>query len=295
MRFTVILCEGFHDVNFLCRIFESTGFKRYSKAIGNMPSPLNSYFLKTLRKYEYEDLSLENCKPPLPSAILRDGGAKNREVEHLILLHAFGGIDNHDKAKGILRSYCLLSSANSSGEEIELWDEKTDYSFAVFIDANDTGLENREKSIRDLFQKLKLSLENEKVTGHALENLDTKNLKHGIIETLDNSSTSIGCFIFTADGNKGKLEDIILPLMKSGNETIFDEAGEYFKKHCRIPNPTEGRKQKAVIGIAGQLEKPGVANTVIIRGSRYLSDEKIRDASTCREIINFFSTLLLLP
>ena len=50
-------------------------------------------------------------------------------------------------------------------------------------------------------------------------------------------------------------------------------------------------KDKSIINIAGQLQKSGKANTVIITDTDYITKDKIKNDEICNEIINTFLLL----
>ncbi|MFI5140452.1 MAG: hypothetical protein ACHQIM_21715, partial [Sphingobacteriales bacterium] len=132
------------------------------------------------------------------------------------------------------------------------------------------------------------------------------------------SKLKIGAFIFTdIDKNTGKLEDILLPLMKHQNETNFEAAGTYLSKHhedsrlfplklsvdAETSVVTESRsskkgdkekydEKKSLLGVVGQLQRSGKSNVVCISDSDYLTLSKIQSSVKCQEIITFFDNFI---
>lgn len=112
----------------------------------------------------------------------------------------------------------------------------------------------------------------------------------------------------------GKLENILLPLMRQGDEEIFHRAESYVELHDpkRLPRLkvvemgngqlTEVRdekkkgkyhRDKSVIGIAAQLQNSGSTNTVCIKHSDYLTRNKIVSDPSCRKIWHTFEALIV--
>ena len=106
----------------------------------------------------------------------------------------------------------------------------------------------------------------------------------------------VGAFIFSKDGEEtGKLEDILVPLMKQDNEQIFENAEGFIDRHyeesrCRGKKFDKG---KSVIGTVGQLQKSGGSNVVCIDQTDYLTDEKVLNNAQCKEIITFFDQFII--
>lgn len=258
----ITICEGPHDAAFLYKILRHLGFKSYSKKIKEMPELMKGYFKGRMEEYNYEDVNLENIKPPLPTILSRN--------DVYFLLYPVGG---DEKIKEALR---IVADFKKSKEKQWLFRESYDYAFVFFYDANKRGVGERVEGIRRHFSDL---LGNIEALGH-----------NKIITT---RVGRIGCFIFSKDGNTGRLEDVILPLMKIGkeNEDIFEDAGLYIEKHfdrSRLKRKDHFDYEKALIGIAGQLQRSGCTNTVIIQHADYLSEEKIKNDNQCKEICAFF-------
>jgi hypothetical protein len=105
--------------------------------------------------------------------------------------------------------------------------------------------------------------------------------------------------------------DIVIPLMRDGNEEIFQKAAEFLKlkeegrlSKLEIVKRTDGEleekystkkldfdEKKSQIGIVGQLQVSGKANTVIIKDTDYIKLQKIRDNRLCRNILDFIRSL----
>jgi hypothetical protein len=127
------------------------------------------------------------------------------------------------------------------------------------------------------------------------------------------SLTTIGLFIFHENG-EGALEEFLLSIMRTdevnnnnevlkNNKVLFDEAQNYITSYFDPNRPKNRRnleslklqaeKNKALIGIAGQLQRPGKTNSVIITDTDYISNNKINNHTPSRAIIDFVNKLLL--
>jgi len=82
--------------------------------------------------------------------------------------------------------------------------------------------------------------------------------------------------------------------MSEGNETIFENAANYFDTNFdnERAKRNNAKKEKSMIGIAGNLQYSGVANNSIIQQSDYLNKEKIDKSKECQKITQFFEELL---
>ena len=100
--------------------------------------------------------------------------------------------------------------------------------------------------------------------------------------------------IFTGEDNdKGKLENILLPLMKKDTESIFESSKKFLEENHEVERcKSKFDDLKSIIGTAGQLQISGTSNTVCIEKSDYLTNEKILDNEKCKEIIAFFEKLI---
>ena len=77
--------------------------------------------------------------------------------------------------------------------------------------------------------------------------------------------------------------------MKKDNENIFSAAEKYIDNFSKKADKDKG---KQIIGVTGQLEKPGCENTVHIRQTSYITDEKIKANSKCQEILNYIEDFI---
>ncbi len=286
-----VLCEGGHDVAFLYRLLKSAGFSVNSKAIREYPEPLSGFLLKALRSIDFGDQRPDSRNFPghLPDVLVRD------ENETMVFLYQLGGDSKKEERNRFVdRVICLKP------EEADDFDdgEEFDYSILFFFDANCKGKEAR---LRDLEGELR--------TLGVPEGAFSDSGGNGFCEV---NGVRLGCFVFAGENGSGALEDILLPLMEKGNEEIFEKAESFLKlkdderlKRLSISKDEDGSifekrskkncsfsEAKAKIGIAGQLQESGAANTVIIKYCDYLKLDKIQASPQCREIIEYIESAI---
>ena len=291
-----VLCEGPHDVAFLYRILRVNGLQRYLKSIGEFPFPLNEYFTKEATGEDLERLRLEEVRNRhLPSEALtyRD--------DALVLLYAIGGDSKTTFRQKLLQNIARMYSHRPQEEKKIRTGATTECSVFYFFDADNKGIEDR---FQDIYRELSTVVDSEVSLS-----------KEAPLFRASNGIT-YAAYIFAETGKQtGKLEDILLPLMRRDNEEIFRQAESYIRLHdsTRLPRLkirevngllTEVRdkkdkgvyyRDKSVIGIAAQLQNSGAANTVCIKHSDYLNRNKIISDPSCREIWRAFESLIVSP
>ena len=289
------LCEGPHDVAFLYRILRVNGLQKYSKPIGEFPAPLDDYFTKEAAGEDLERLKLEQVRNRrLPSEVLAYGD------DALVLLYAIGG-----DSKAAIRQKLLQDIGSMYGRdplEKKIGTGATaECSILYFFDADQRGTETR---LREIRRELSGILRQEvSLSGRP------PRYRHA-------NSITYAAHIFAEAGEPtGKLEDILLPLMRQDNEEIFRHAEDYVRLHdperlprlkIRLENGqlTEKRdkkekgeyhRDKSIIGVAAQLQNSGSTNAVCIKHSDYLNRNKIVSDPSCQEIWRTFEALIVPP
>ncbi|MCP4347109.1 MAG: hypothetical protein GY795_16470 [Desulfobacterales bacterium] len=288
-----LLCEGPHDVAFLVRILKTIGFKNYSKKIREYPEPINQYISKSLKDIAIEEMNLEELRSrPIPSDALE------YENNTLFLLYSMHGDSKRSLRKGIIRE--ILDFIPQDPDALNpLEDSDITLSILYFFDADDRGVALRLQEIKtELTDFLNQPISDDYFRANACFH-DIKNVRYG-------------AYIISKHGeNVGKLEDILVPLMKEGNEEIFTRADEFLelKDDSRlyklkvqkgngkiVERRTNSRMkfdmQKSEICVAGQLQNSGKSNVVIIKDCDYVTLDKIRESRECQEILNFFGRIL---
>lgn len=271
-----IFCEGPHDVAFLTKILKSGDFKSNDKLkIGKFPPPYSKLLETEAKKSNVIDLNLQELRSTImPAATLE-------KDENFLFFYAMGGDSRKDKRKKLLND--LNSFIPKSKSEFSTLPENTVLSVLYFFDADNKGFKTRlvevGKEINEIIGEIeeKSFIEN----GHKI--------------SLFEDSLNVGVYIFYKQGQEtGKLEDILVPLMKIGNEKIFEDAEKFIDENhdetrC-IGNNFD--KKKSLVSTVGQLQKSGSSNVVCIGQTDYLSAEKIQADAQCIEIIEFFNRFI---
>jgi hypothetical protein len=178
----------------------------------------------------------------------------------------------------------LFNFIPKSAGEIQRLSENTILSALYFLDADKIGVRER---LSEVSSEVKV------VIPEIEDNFITEN---GMRISLFEGKLKVGAFIFSKDGEEtGKLEDILVPLMKQENEEIFENAEGFIDRHfeesrCRGKKFDKG---KSVIGTVGQLQKSGGSNVVCIDQTDYLTIEKILNNDQCKAIIAFFDKFII--
>ncbi len=280
-KYIIVFCEGEHDIAFLTRILFVEGYSPYDKKVNEFPNPLNELFKINLANKKIEDIEFKYQKPnqKVPFTVLF-------KENTLIIFHNLGGDGNilkNNNAQEIVEQYISLN--DEARRKIQKY-EKLNYRFLYFLDSDNEGVETR---ISELENKLEIS-----------------NLEH--YQTNIKDDNEFGCAVFykTEDEqNKyGKLEDIILALMKPDNIDIFDASSTFIQSNLldgkrqkkficnHLKEKHYGSKnfkqEKSIISIAGQLQFSGSANSVIIANSDYIKKSDIEANVQCQNIIKMF-------
>ena len=292
----IALCEGPHDVSFICKLLKANGFKsNESKKLIDFPPPMGALMSQEVVKTNVEELNIQQIgNNILPKNTLE-------KDENYVFLYSIGG----DGIKVAFRQNILKSI---KGFVIEPGEAKrgretanTLFSIAYLFDADAKGVNVRLGEVEAEIKTIISTLPNATFT------------VNGQFATCE--GIKLGAYIFTgSDNNTGKLEDILMPLLKSGNEVIFDNAETYldtnfdqtrtFPLKLSIANNvvTENRsarvkdtdfdRQKSIIGITGQVQRSGKPNTVYISDTDYLTLAKINGNQKCQEILAFFNSFI---
>lgn len=238
----------------------------------------------------------------LPTNILK-------KENHYILIFSVGGESNYNNLKNCIS---IFSSQQDKDNDFVSNSEML-LNIAFFYDA-DAGVDERIKSFCKNMKDILTEKDNfcEKVEKTKSSFSDYH------FERKINDFACIGLFIFHDENKIGALEEHIIPLMENNNEEIFSQAEHFIKKHYdpnkprpNIPksaktkfpdfsNYTRGNKitgsenlkalanyNKALIGITGQLQRPGRANGSIIADCDYITDEKIKNFQQAQKLIEF--------
>lgn len=265
-----VLCEGPHDVAFITKILKTIGFMSNENIkIADYPYPLNDLLKKEVVKTNVEALNLQEVRQTLlPSNTLIRG-------ENYLFLYSMGGDSKSDSRKQILDKL-KQAIPKETGEIPEALLKDTNLSLIYILDADDKGVEKRLEY---------LNKEINEVMGEEPFTYDRR--------VKISNKIKLGSLIFTgSNGNEGKLEDILVPLMQKDNESIFENAKKYLSDHYDETRIKKYDEPKSIVGIVGQLQKSGGSNVVCIGQTDYLTPDKIHSDIKCQEIIAFFEEFI---
>lgn len=294
MEYKVILAllEGPHDVAFVYRILKENGFNTTKKLIKDLPSPLDKY-LSNPR--QFLSASLENLKvgtvrmSSFPMEVLE-------KDQNTILLFPSGGVEQSEVRKKIITQFNAIKEVGTAGSA----DNEKDLSISILylLDAETQGLGYRLNAIAN---EIKVAM------GKPEETLEFTNGSYLKLDDID-----FGVYVFTETGKEtGRLEDILLPLMKQNNDDIFDDASVFLGKvndyfdlfkgktnnaDVKLITRVDGEKfnyEKSLVGTVGQLQTSGKSNVQVIREGSYLTKEKILQDDNCKAIAKFIENSLI--
>jgi len=269
---TIVFCEGQHDIAFLSKILYVHGYKEYKKKLKVFKEPLGEQYLSILREEKNISEKKLGFNPiyKIPSVAL----FKDNE---LVLFHNMGG-DGRDTERAEL----LSMYKNLQAEEDDFSSFDLNFKFLYFFDADTSTVQDR---LDELNKELTL----------------TQDIEHNIILNVD--SYHWGCYIFHKGTVGGYLEDILLDLMKSNNEDIFENTEAFISSNILTPierqseykpfsdtynNRCKFYDKKSIISIAGQLQFSGMANAVIISKSDFIKKDDILNSQVCNDIVKLF-------
>jgi hypothetical protein len=276
MKLSILLCEGPHDVAFIYRLLRYESYSDVSAMkVGELPDLFKDYFKSLLTNESFYENSNLTRKPVLPTLMVRNKGT---EGEVWIALYAVEGNRQPELVNAIVQAYYdfILDSME---------EDTLNISIAFINDADKDGVDSELKQLKKNYESKNVRMFNEVVA----ENNDIKKI---IINNNEKSFLKQGYYIFCNQERKGKLEDIVLDIMRKDNMLIFDSV-KIFLETSTEPHKKDKKYdiQKSIIGSAGQLLKSGKTNTVIINDACYLTPEKIKGNSKCQEIISFINAM----
>ena len=296
-KIVIALCEGPHDTAFLYRVLRSDCYQLFSDKIDELPNVVTQFIKQGYRKIDtLETLKLDALRNyNIPNKILHKGNT-------LVLLYAMGGDSEkmeNSKRLALVKEYTsTLMSSNDDVKEFNPFDEdgfstnQVEYSFLFFYDADEDASKQIKKS-NDYLKELEIE---EKLTHN---------------QYIKNENINYGCFIFSEDGTKGALENIMFKVIETKeNQVLLEKAKEYFnlcdqdrypkkrsikyqnntcKEYAKKKKTSKIYEKKSILGIIGQLQNSGASNVVTIEHSDYIKLEKDSIPTSIQEIIDFFA------
>lgn len=292
----IALCEGPHDVSFINRILKTAGFiSNEQKKLNQFPTPMDKLMASEFIKTDVEQLNLQELrKGVLPTHTLQ-------KEDNWVFLYSMGGDSKKEDRKTIINN--LKANIRQAGEiKGDRGNDDTQFSVVYIFDADNKGVAAR---LAEVLNEVK------EVFPALTANIFPANSTFATVENI-----KIGCHIITGvDNNTGKLEDILMPLMRDGSEKIYDDAVTYLQTHfddarlfplklsnnagvttevrsIRMGDKLKYDEQKSIVGVIGQLQKSGGSNTVCIGQTDYLNLAKIQANQKCIEFVDFINSFI---
>lgn len=212
----IALCEGPHDVAFLHKILKTNSFiTSQNIKLVDYPRPMNQLLIQDVKKSNVEELNLQTArKTLLPDSVLK-------KDNNYIFLYALGGDSKKSIRQKILNK--IVGLLPSQGK-IEVIPKTTTLNLLYFFDADEKGKKTRLDEIQS---------EIKQIIGETEFKQEYSIANH--------NGMWLGCYIFSDENSeKGKLEDLIIPIMSKNNESIFKSAKNYFHTHYE---ESRGKKQ----------------------------------------------------
>ena len=279
-KVTIVFCEGDHDIAILTKILLVHGYEPYRKKVKDFPIALSNMYFGILSNKTIEDSEFKPQRPNkgIPYVTLH-------KDDELVVFHNLGGDGNIDNGSAT----SIMTDYNDLNDEVirKISNyEKISFKFLYFLDSDDKGVDFRLSQIKDILD---------------LEFIELNKL-------VNKGDYSVGCYVFhdsSHDLKHGKLEDLLIDLMKLGNDSIFDKSVDFIDNNkldsCRqrklvccyseddsYKGSVQFKKEKSIISIAGQLQFSGSSNSVIIANSDYIRSEDIINNDYCNDIMELF-------
>jgi len=276
----IAFCEGDHDIAVLSKLLSVYGYSPYRKKVKDFPNPLNQLYINILSENIIEDseFKFQRGNKYIPFVALS-------KDEILVIFHNLGGDGNilNGSTTSIIDKYVELN--DEALRKVNKYEE-INFRFLYFLDADDVGVENRLTEVKNL--------------------LGLDRIEHHKIHSKD--LFEVGCYVFHDRSNRsknGKLEDLLLALMKPNNDQVFNQSIKFvndnildsnrqkkyvcgYEAEDRYTGSIQFKKEKSIISIAGQLQFSGSNNSVIIANSDYIQTDDIKANDCCNDIMKLF-------
>lgn len=208
-----VFCEGPHDVAFLTKILKADTFKSNDKLkIGEFPLPYSHLLQTEAKKSNVNDLNLQELRNTImPSSTLQ-------KDDNFLFFYAMGGDTRKEKRQKLLRD--LNSFIPKSKSEFSTLPENTVISVLYFFDADSRGVASR-------------LIEVGKEINEIINEIDENSFVENAYKiSLFQDKLNVGVYIFYKQGeDTGKLEDILVPIMKVDNDKIFEDAEKFIDEN----------------------------------------------------------------
>ena len=265
MDLKIVMVEGPHDGAFISKILQVFGYDVCKIPIGNYkPEYIAQYLKGQYKNVSVEEFNLQSVRQevlfPSYSLILES---------EMILIFQMGGDSRADRRNMLVKNICDFLHSPMTADIVAKSGKIT---FIYEFDADDEGVDARLKAVNDEIKLIDVAFP-------------------GLPENasyVTSDGVRWGAYIFAEQDKKGRLENLLLPMMEEDNEELADHVKSFIDRRETYKNikPTK-YPLKARVGVLGQLEKAGCANPAIIEQSSYLTKEKIMTSTYCKALFNF--------
>jgi len=256
-------CDGPHDVAFVRRVLRSClKFQKVEWRFSDFPAPFNSLFKRNVERHAAADLSLDMAhKFYLPDHVLQ-------RDDRVALLFNAGGNNRVEKVAALLVDYLpLLQQARTFPDDAEAVVSRSVVLFVLDADWHGAG-QVRAGLAKDFAQIDGAPFLAEPWQVHA-----------------DDASAAIaadiGAYVWRGENELGTLEDILMPIHRTSDaarvgqaENCIDSLFEWETEHVDTAKriAERSRRQKALITLLGQRDKPGGSQNGIIGQTKTMHD-----------------------
>jgi len=271
IKVVVLLCEGKTDVAFIRRLaMDLDDYKDYKEIIKDIHKPLSSYFIDKVKNYDYDSSNLRD-RPLLPLILRRTEG----QSDNFLLLYDMNGMYRTKNYREILNDFKELSSTESGGFESRGPQIKS--AIGIIYDLDDKSREERLEYIKNNYKEVISEIQ------YLKENQTIVNA---------NSITGAVGYHLLMDNNCKDLEDIIIPLIKTNNKQVVEDAKTFLDEQKEsVSKDSSFNGKKSQIGVIAQLERSGLHNADFIKLTSLFNTDVMKRNKVCTDLLEFIQGL----
>jgi len=265
MKTLIVLCEGAHDHAFLTRLLAIAGYGTYEDTPTQLPHPIRDVICRELSGLDLSDNRLDQIRVRAPGVLIHD--------EIYVVIYELGGNRNIQRARELVSKY----KEGFSQPLVSPAPPGSGLGFLVVTDADESTPGDKAAEVRRDYSEVFAEhdgFEHRRVFGEG--------------------AYPVGLYIVSKDMERGRLDDVIVDMIRDGHPSLLEQVEVFISTHegayCPRDRPQDRGKMK--IGIAGQLEKPGSTNSVIIRHSKLVSPDALREHRIYDEMIGLISDIV---
>ncbi|MCT6699296.1 DUF3226 domain-containing protein [Rheinheimera sp. 4Y26] len=279
----VLFCEGPHDSAFVKLVFSRLlAFKNENIKLSEMPYPFGKLFKNIINSHAADDFSLSMAhKFFLPDTVMS-------KENHYVFIFNSGGKDEYEKIKQFIRRLVpLVNVANV------FYDDATSITSSIkYLFLYDADIQTVEQIATKLRQEL-----SDISDGNFMSSdwADSGYISGRVIE--DKS-----LYVWGNEQNVGTLEDLLIPMLQSNYPEKVSQAdqhlSEVFQWDTENNSPQravaeKAKKQKAIITVMGQRDKPGSSLNVVLGQSNLFTEQVLLTSEPTKKFVEFVKEFVL--